>query len=70
MKKHLAITAIGYMMFGVALTVQQLGIKAGLGFWVSTTIFVVGFIAWFVTIFTSMEKLKKFIREHDKKNKS
>lgn len=66
MKKHLIITCFGYLFFGIGMTVQQLGIKAGLGYWPTIIIFTVGLIAWFVSVVTSMDKLKKFIKDHDK----
>lgn len=58
---HLGLTCMAYMAFGVGMSVQQLGIKAGLGFWGTTIIFSSCTIFWIIIVFTSMEKIKRIL---------
>lgn len=67
MKKHLIITCLAFFFWGVGCTVQQLGIKAGVGFWPTIIFFIVGLLFFTYTAFTSLQKLKDFIKEHEPK---
>ncbi len=55
------------MYFGVGMTVQQLGIKAGFGFWPTTIIFATSIIFWLVILFTSMQRVKDVLYKKDDK---
>lgn len=65
MKKHLALTCFAYLFFGVGMTVQQLGIKAGLGLELTLGIFISSTIFFLVVVLTSMEKVKKILYKKD-----
>ena len=67
MKKHLVISLLAYLGFGVSMTVQNLGIKAGLGFWPTVIIFVGGLLFFVYAAFTHLQKVKDFISDHEKK---
>lgn len=61
MKKNLALTCLAYLFFGVGVTVQQLGKKAGLSAELTLGIFLLSLLFFLIVAFTSMEKLKTFI---------
>jgi uncharacterized membrane protein len=65
MKKHFALTCLAYLAFGVGFTVQQLGIKAGLGLYPSIIIFTSCLIFFAIIMFTSMEKVKRELFKND-----
>jgi hypothetical protein len=65
MRKHLFIACFGYMAFGISIATQQLGVKAGLGFWPTASILVFGMAFFIFSIFTSLEKIKDFIKKHE-----
>lgn len=65
MKKHLLLTCLAYMFFGVGLTVVQIGMKAGMSFELTIGIFTASLIFYLVVIFTSMEKVKKVLFKKD-----
>ncbi len=67
MKKHLVITCIAFWVWGIGFTVQQLGIKAGMGLWPTIIVFLIGILFFIFAAFTSMQKLKDFIKEHENK---
>ncbi len=56
--KHLALTCLAYMYFGIGVTVQQIGIKAGLGLWPTIIIYGTSLIFFVIVMFTSMQKVK------------
>lgn len=58
MRKHLALTCLAYMYWGIGVTVWLLGKKAGINFTVMATIYATSGIFFFIVIFTSMEKVK------------
>ena len=58
MKKHFILTCIAYLLFGVGFTIQQIGIKAGLGLLPTSIIFAVSVIFFVVVMFTSGEIVK------------
>jgi len=68
MRKHLGLTCTAYFFFGVGMTVQQLGIKAGLGFLPTIIILVSSLIFFIVIVFTSMEKVKQKLKEDNTDN--
>lgn len=53
------------MAFGIAISVQHLGIKAGIGFWPAIIILVLGMAFFIFSIFTSLQKIKDFITKHE-----
>lgn len=61
-KKHLGITGFACFFLGTALGFEQLGVKAGVEYWFVISIWIAGCVTWLVTVFTSLEKLKRFIR--------
>jgi len=64
MKKHLIITMIACFLFGYGMAVKDLGIKAGLGFWASISIFAVGQIFFIIVAFTSLQKIRKIVEQY------
>lgn len=66
MKKHMIISLLAYFFWGFGLAVQLFGIKAGLGFWTTTIIWIVCAAFFIISVFTSLQVLKDFIEEHDK----
>lgn len=70
MKKHLALTCLAYTGIGISFTVEQIGIKAGLGLYPCIAIYAGGLIFFLIVALTSMEKLKRFIRENEERTKS
>jgi hypothetical protein len=58
MKKHFIITALAYWYFGFGLAVENLGIKAGLGFWLTTIIWVSSVLFFLFAVLTSLQKIK------------
>lgn len=65
--KHLMITCLGYFFLGFAMAIQQTGIKAGWGFWGTTVVFTIGLVCFVFSAFTSLQKLKDFIKKHEAK---
>ncbi len=61
MRKHLMLTCIAYAYFGIGVTIEQLGIRAGLSIELVLSIFMSSVIFFIVVIFTSMEKIKKVL---------
>lgn len=59
MKIHFALTCLSFFFFGIGMTVQQFGIKAGLGFWPTVIIFSASLIFYTIVVFTSMQKVKE-----------
>lgn len=66
MKKHLVATVLASFYFGFGLAIQNTGIKAGFGLWPTIIIFSTSFIIYAIVLFTSLQKLKEFIKENDK----
>ncbi len=66
MKKHLIFTCIGYCLFGVGMTIQQIGIEAHLGLWPAILVFTFCMAFFLLNVVISLPKLKKFIQEHEK----
>lgn len=56
--KDLALTCFAYLYFGIGLTVQRIGIKAGLGLWPTIVIFGTSVLFFVIVMFTSMQKVK------------
>lgn len=65
MKKHLALTCFGYAAMGIGITVEQLGVKAGLTPFITFLIFISCLVFFVIVVFTSMEKLKRRLNETD-----
>ncbi len=65
MKKHLLLTCLAYLAFGVGMTVQYLGIKAGLGLHTTIGIYVTCLLFFLVVVFTSMQKVKDKLFEKE-----
>jgi len=65
MKKHLGLTCIAYALFGVGITVQQLGLKAGLSLELTLGIFISTSVFYIIVVLTSMEKLKSVLFKKD-----
>lgn len=65
MKKHYVLTCVSFFLFGVGMSVQQMGIKAGLGLWPTIIIFVSCMIFFGIVLFTSNEKVKNALFKKD-----
>jgi len=65
MKKHLMITLITYQIWGTALGIY-FGSMWRLDFIPRYIILICGMILFLIVAFTSLQKLKDFIREHEK----
>jgi len=68
MKKHFVITHLSSAYYGFGLAVNLFGIKAGLGFWLTTIIFSTALIQFVIVAFTSMQDIKDIIAKNDKQN--
>lgn len=60
---HLLIVCMSYAYFGFGLAVQQFGIKAGLSLEATIIIFSTSVICLMISVFTSMEKIKKKLND-------
>ena len=58
MRKHLALTCAAYFFIGCGMSVEQLGIKAGMGLGFCITFFICSMVFFVVIVFTSMQKVK------------
>ncbi len=65
MKKHLSFICFSFFYLGFGCGVQQMGIKAGLGLWLTIILFTTSVICYVVMMFTSMQKMKEFIDEKE-----
>lgn len=67
MKNNLILTSFAYLGLGVALTMNIIGMKSGLGVYTKHALFIIPIVFFIVVAFTSMQKLKDFIDKYDKK---
>jgi hypothetical protein len=65
MKKHLALTCFAYAYLGVGVSVEQMGIKAGMGFWPTVLVYCSSIIFFIIVVFTSMQKVKDVLDKKD-----
>jgi hypothetical protein len=70
MKKHLGFSCLAYCYFGIWLTVQHIGIKAGLRLTLTLSIFISSMILFAVVVFTSLEKVKRAMKFYDDAQKA
>ena len=63
MKKHFALTCLGYVAFTVSMFAEMFGIKLGWGLYPTLAIYL-GCLLFFITIvFTSMQKVKDALKD-------
>lgn len=67
MSKHLLISLMSYLYLGFGVGVELFGIKAGIGFYPCIAIYSSSMIVFLVVAFTSLQKLKVFIKENENK---
>lgn len=65
MKKHLVITCLAYFLFGVSVAVIKSDVIGALDPVTRMVILIVCIVFYLITVFTSMEKLKKYINEKE-----
>jgi hypothetical protein len=64
-KKHVFISLMAYMYLGFGCAIQQTGLKA-FGLWPTIIIFSSSLIVFMIVMFTSLQKVKDWIKETEK----
>lgn len=68
MRKHLLIVCLAYFYFGFGAAAYLFGQDAGLSVMVRHIVWTSSIVFFFITAFTSMEKVKKILFKNDTKN--